>query len=87
MIVKVLGYKISLEIIILMLVIYLVMIVHSLASCCNAEAISEGFSDMVKPKMGIDALKKKLKNARYGGVKMDPSDFIQNKKLVENIII
>ena len=43
MIVKVLGYKISLEIIILMLVIYLVMMVHVLASCCNAKAIAEGF--------------------------------------------
>ena len=71
MIVKVLGYKISLEIIILMLVIYLVMMVHALASCCNAGAIAEGFSDMVSPKIDKYALKNKLKN----------------KKLVENIII
>ena len=44
MIVKILGYKISLEIVILMLVIYLVMMVHALASCCNGSAIAEGFA-------------------------------------------
>jgi hypothetical protein len=71
MIINLMGYKISLEIIILLLVIYLVMMVHALASCCNAGAISEGFSDMVNPKIDKDALKKKLKN----------------KKLLENIII
>jgi signal transduction histidine kinase len=49
MIVKILGYKISLEIIILFLVIFLVIMVHSLASCCNAEAISEGFAPQSGP--------------------------------------
>lgn len=47
------------------------MMVHALASCCNAGAISEGFSDMINLKTDKYALKNKLKN----------------KKLVENIII
>jgi hypothetical protein len=77
MIVKVLGYKISLEIIILMLVIYLVMMVHVLASCCNARAIAEGFTrDRADIGNAItrDELKKLL---RPRG----------RKNLVENIIL
>jgi hypothetical protein len=46
MIVNILGVKISLELIILMLVIYLIMIVHALSSCCNAGAIAEGLTNM-----------------------------------------
>ncbi len=72
MIVKVLGYKISLEIIILLLVIYLVMMVHALASCCNAGAIAEGF-------------KKKFKKG--GNIYKAGNDISRLGKVVENIII
>jgi hypothetical protein len=43
MIVKLLGLKISLDLIILLLCLYLVMMVHVFASCCNAETLAEGF--------------------------------------------
>jgi hypothetical protein len=76
MIVKVLGYKISLEIIILLLVIYLVMMVHALASCCNAGAIAEGF-------------KKPFKKANFSfkkGTELGKSLY-GISRVVENIII
>ena len=89
MIVKILGLKISLEIIILLFVIYLVMMVHALAGCCNAKAIAEGFSDMVRPKIDVNKLKNKNKNAKNGGVSAPRNTFSFNEKgkLVENIII
>jgi hypothetical protein len=43
MIVKLLGLKISLDLIILLLCLYLVMMIHVFASCCNAETLAEGF--------------------------------------------
>ena len=79
MIVKVLGYKISLEIIILMLVIYLVMMVHVLASCCNARTIAEGFTRN-SGNIGNVSREDVLKQLHRDRSK-DP------KKLVENIIL
>ena len=43
MIVKILGYKISLEIVILIFVLYLVIMINALSSCCNGKSIAEGF--------------------------------------------
>lgn len=82
MIVKILGFKISLEILILLLVIYLVMMVHALASCCNGRAIAEGYKDMVgtNSKHLIQKLKDKVKDKKK-------TYRIENNKLVENIII
>jgi hypothetical protein len=62
MIVKFLGLKISLELIILMLVIYLVMVFHALASCCNASAITEGLTN--KEKLNANQIQQKIKNAQ-----------------------
>jgi hypothetical protein len=82
MIVKVLGYKISLEIIILLLVIYLVMMVHALASCCNAGAIAEGFKNpFKKAKAPPNPFKK------GGSFDKAGNDISRLGKLVENIII
>jgi hypothetical protein len=86
MIIKFLGLKISLEIIILLMVIYLVMMVHALAGCCNTKAIAEGFSDMVKPKIDINKLKDKIKNVKTGEVSHNTPVNV-NEKLVENIIL
>jgi flagellar motor protein MotB len=64
MIVKILGYKISLEFVILMLVIYLVMMIHAIASCCNGKAIAEGFAaPNTGSKTNSSDLIKKVKNA------------------------
>ena len=86
MIVKVLGYKISLEIIILLLVIYLVMMVHALASCCNAGAIAEGFKNPFKKAKAPPNPFKKGSNVYKSG-----DDFKKLGRgvgrLVENIII
>ena len=78
MLVKILGLKISLEIIILMLVIYLVMIVHALASCCNSRAIAEGFSEMMKNKKQPSPPSKDKDKTANSGTK---------RTFVENIII
>jgi hypothetical protein len=64
MIVKILGLKISLELIILMLVIYLIMIVHALSSCCNADAINEGFKIKNLGKQIDKTLNKQNKNKK-----------------------
>ena len=81
------GYQISLEIILLMCVIYLVMIVHVLASCCNPKAIAEGFSNIVRNNAELNNLRNKMKDDKMGkGTRKDtfPSE---NRHLVENIII
>jgi hypothetical protein len=78
MLIKILGLKISLEIIILLLVIYLVMMVHALAGCCNAGAISEGLRTVAKmPKLNRPKI----------NIKKNPTYSIKNGKLVENIIL
>jgi hypothetical protein len=93
MLVKFLGLKISLEIIILMLVIYLVMMVHALASCCNSRAIAEGFSDIMTKNQNKN--KKAPSKAELAAAKRAADlagksrtfSFNDKGKLVENIII
>jgi hypothetical protein len=76
MLIKILGLKISLELIILMLVIYLIMMVHTLASCCNAKAISEGFRFKTRDPIGpADKLRDRIIK-KY-----------KNKSVVESIIL
>ena len=66
-----------------MLVIYLVMMVHALAGCCNSRAIAEGFSEMMT--------KKQTKNKKPPSPSSKDKDKTANsgtkKTFVENIII
>lgn len=41
---KLFGFSISLEILILIAVIYLIIVVSTLTSCCNVSNIAEGFA-------------------------------------------
>jgi hypothetical protein len=38
------GFKLNLEILILIGVVYLIMVVNTLTSCCNVTGITEGFA-------------------------------------------
>ena len=75
MIVKILGYKISLEIIILMLVIYLVIIVHALSGCCNLTALSEGFNS-----------KKEFRNPYFKKPEFSTPDFKKKEIIIDDIM-
>ena len=46
--ISILGYKISLEVIILICVIYLILVGHTVCSCCNYNNIMEGLTNMKK---------------------------------------
>ena len=46
--ISILGYKISLEVIILICVIYLILVGHTVCSCCNYNNIMEGLTTMKK---------------------------------------
>lgn len=41
---KLFGFSISLEILILIAIIYLIIVVTTLSSCCNVSDIAEGFA-------------------------------------------
>jgi hypothetical protein len=47
--INIFGYKISLEILILIGVIYLVLVSHTICGCCNMRGIMEGLETMTKP--------------------------------------
>jgi len=44
--INVLGYKLNVEILILIGVIYLIMVLHTVGGCCNIPAIIEGVETM-----------------------------------------
>lgn len=46
--ISIFGYKINLEIIILICVIYLILVSHTIGSCCNYNNIMEGLTNMKK---------------------------------------
>jgi hypothetical protein len=46
--ISIFGYKINLEIIILICVIYLILVSHTIGSCCNYNNIMEGLTTMKK---------------------------------------
>jgi hypothetical protein len=45
--IEIFGYKLNLEILILMGVVYLILVVHTLFGCCNMKRVKEGLKDMV----------------------------------------
>ena len=47
--INIFGYKISLEILILIGVIYLILVSHTVCGCCNMRGIMEGLENMTKP--------------------------------------
>jgi len=47
--INIFGYKISLEILILIGVIYLILVSHTICGCCNMFKIMEGLETMTKP--------------------------------------
>ena len=46
--ITILGYKISLEVIILIGVVYLILVGHTVGSCCHYNNIMEGLTTMTK---------------------------------------
>ena len=52
--ISIFGYKINLEILILIGVIYLIMVGHTIGGCCNFHGIMEGLEDMTTdPATGV----------------------------------
>lgn len=47
--INIFGYKISLEILILIGVIYLILVSHTVCGCCNMYKVMEGLENMTKP--------------------------------------
>ena len=45
--IEIFGYKLNLEILILMGVVYLILVVHTLFGCCNMKRVKEGLEDMI----------------------------------------
>ena len=94
MIIKFLGFKVSLEIIILMLVIVLIIMVHSVGSCCNAEVIGEGFANTSKGRPNIFLnrnnelqIKKAVEEQVRKQLAKENEKKKRNSKIVEGIII
>lgn len=48
--ISILGYRVELELLILMGIIYLILVAHTLCSCCDVYGIMEGFSQMATGK-------------------------------------
>lgn len=46
--INVFGYKLNVELLILIGVIYLIMVLHTIGGCCNIPAIIEGVETMNK---------------------------------------
>lgn len=60
--ISIFGYKLNLEILILIGVIYLILVGHTLCGCCNMGRIMEGLSDMATS--GVDASGNKTEVAK-----------------------
>ena len=41
---SILGFKLNLEVLILIGIVYLILVVNTLTSCCNVSGITEGFA-------------------------------------------
>lgn len=41
---SILGFKLNLEVLILIGIVYLILVVNTLTSCCNVTGITEGFA-------------------------------------------
>jgi len=52
--ISILGYKLNVEILILIGVVYLILVGHTVYSCCNC-GLMEGMTDLVSSMPGIDA--------------------------------
>lgn len=64
--INIFGYKINLEILILIGIVYLILVGHTVCGCCNFYKIMEGLENMT------DALKKSTKASSTNSIK--PSD-------------
>jgi hypothetical protein len=64
--INIFGYKINLEILILIGIVYLILVGHTVCGCCNFYKIMEGLENMT------DALKKSTKPSSTNSIK--PSD-------------
>jgi hypothetical protein len=57
--ISIFGYKLNLEILILIGVVYLILIGHTVCGCCNMGRIMEGMTDAVNSMNGTDSSEKK----------------------------
>ena len=62
--ISILGYKLSVEILILIGVIYLILVGHTVGSCCNVHGIVEGLQNIAKVKKGKEGFSGA--NTNYG---------------------
>jgi len=53
--ISIFGYKLNLEILILIGVVYLILVGHTVCGCCNMGKIMEGMTDAVSSMSGTDA--------------------------------
>ena len=64
--VSLLGYKISVEILILIGVIYLILVGHTVCGCCNMHGIMEGLGNMGKNSKNSSSSKNQKKQPSHG---------------------
>ena len=62
--ISIFGYKLNLEILILIGVAYLILVGHTVCSCCNMGKIMEGLTDMASDMSGTDTSGKKIEVAK-----------------------
>ena len=61
--ISIFGYKLNLEILILMGVVYLILVGHTVCGCCNMGKIMEGLTDMATSDMDASGNKTELAKA------------------------
>ena len=62
--ISIFGYKLNLEILILIGVVYLILVSHTVCGCCNMGRIVEGLTDMASDMSGTDTSGKKTEAAK-----------------------
>ena len=55
--ISILGYKINLEVLILAAVLYLIIVGHTVCSCCNVGGIIEGLTTVAKNRVKLLSMK------------------------------
>jgi hypothetical protein len=74
------GYKMNLEVLILIGVIYLILVGHTFCGCCNMHGLLEGLTDMAKGKQRMDNQDAKNAKVTHNKTKMLPTQVTAGSK-------
>lgn len=78
--IEIFGYKLNLEILILMGVVYLILVVHTLFGCCNMKRVKEGLEDMVSSEKEEEEAEPELSSEPELSAEPEPSAMPTNAK-------